>query len=136
MRARARPKPRSSDSAMAARKGPRELRLGESMECLLPFGSAHGYLRLQATQALRCLFECVAPSREVKAQPLPPGRWIGVEARSGHRGHSPFFDEMACKRYVIRKAERRDVRHHVVRPAGRKRPKPRGFEGRHQQVAA
>src|SRR5262245_46685498 len=121
---------------MAARNGPRELRLGESMEYLVPFGSASRNASLETTQTLPCLFECLASPREVKAQPLPPGYGVCVEARSGHGRHPAFFDEVACKAYVVLIAERRDVGHHVVGAPRRKGLESRGFQGGHQQSSA
>jgi len=71
----------------------------------------------------------------MEAQTLPARRGIGVEARTGHARDPDLGHEEARERDVVRKAERRDVGHHVVGAVRLEDAEARGRQRRHEEVA-
>src|SRR5262249_21724233 len=71
--------------------------------------------RARAAQALGGGLQRLLFLAEAEADLRAAGLGMAVEAAAGHACDADVRDEIASKRDVIRKAERRDVRHDVVR---------------------
>src|SRR5690242_5065729 len=76
------------------------------------------FVYLQAAEALAGGFESFVLLAEAEADEVRAVAGIGEETRSRHCGHPGVLDHVADHRVVIRKAERRDVRHDVVGAVG------------------